>query len=47
MVKQLAAVNGAQTLFFDKKPAAGSYFVVVRNEESAEILYTQKITASN
>ena len=47
MVKRLAAVNGAQTLFFDKKPAAGSYFVVVRNEESAEILYTQKITASN
>lgn len=47
MIKQVAAVNGSQTLFFDKKPPAGSYFVVIRNEENSEILHTQKITAKN
>jgi len=47
MTKQLAAINGSQTLFFDKRPASGSYFVVIRNEETSEILHAQKITASN
>ncbi|HEV8507080.1 MAG TPA: hypothetical protein VGQ53_16830 [Chitinophagaceae bacterium] len=47
MVRQVPAVNGAQTFFFNKKPAAGSYFVVIRNEESSEILHTQKITTGN
>ena len=47
MMKQLAAINGSQTLFFDKRPASGSYFVVIRNEETSEILHAQKITASN
>ena len=47
MIRQVAAVNGAQTLYFDKRPASGSYFVVIRNEETSEILHTQKITAGN
>jgi len=47
MVRQVAAVNGAQTLFFDKRPASGSYVVVIRNQETSEILHTQKITAGN
>jgi hypothetical protein len=47
MIKQVAAINGAQTLFFDKRPASGSYFVVIRNEGTSEILHSQKITASN
>ena len=47
MVKQVAAINGSQTLFFGKRPASGSYFVVIRNEETSEILHSQKITASN
>jgi len=47
LVKKLPAVNGAQTLFFDKRPAAGSYFVVIRNEETSEILLSQKITVGN
>jgi hypothetical protein len=47
MVKQVPAINGSQTFFFDKRPAAGSYFVVIRNEENSEILHAQKITATN
>jgi hypothetical protein len=47
MIKKLPAVNGSQTLFFDKRPAAGSYFVVIRDEGTAEILHSQKITAGN
>jgi len=47
LIRQVTAVNGAQTLFFDKRPASGSYFVVIRNEETSEILHTQKITAGN
>ena len=47
MVKQVAAINGSQTLFFNKRPASGSYFVVIRNEETSEILHAQKITAGN
>ena len=47
MIRQVVAVNGTQTLFFDKKPVPGSYFVVIRNKETAEILHTQKITAGN
>ena len=44
MTRQLGAVNGTQTLYFEKRPAPGSYFVVVINQETAEILHTQKIT---
>jgi hypothetical protein len=47
MMRQVAAINGAQALFFDKRPASGSYFVVIRNEETSEILHTQKITAGH
>ena len=47
MMRQMSAVNGAQTLYFDKRPSSGSYFVVIRNEETSEILHTQKITAGN
>jgi len=47
LVKKLPAVSGSQTLFFDKKPPAGSYFVVVRDQENLEILHTQKITQGN
>jgi hypothetical protein len=47
LVKRVAAINGSQTLFFDKRPASGSYFVVIRNEETSEILNAQKITAGN
>jgi len=43
MVRQLAAVNGTQTLYFEKKPAAGSYFVVVIDQGTSEIMQTQKI----
>jgi len=47
MVKQVPAVNGAQTFYFNKRPAAGSYVVVVRNDETSEILHSQKITTAN
>jgi len=47
MIRQVVAASGKQTLFFDKRPASGSYFVVIRNKETAEILHTQKITAGN
>ena len=47
MVKQVPAVNGSQTFYFNKRPAAGSYFVVVRNDETSEILHSQKITTAN
>ncbi|HEY7160420.1 MAG TPA: hypothetical protein VH815_04140, partial [Acidobacteriota bacterium] len=47
LVKKLRAVGGSQTLFFDKRPPAGSYFVVVRDQENSEILHTQKITQGN
>jgi hypothetical protein len=47
MIRQVLALNGTQTLFFDKRPASGSYFVVIRNKETSEILHTQKITAGN
>lgn len=43
IIRELTAVNGSQTLFLDKKTAPGSYFVVVRNAETSEILHTQKI----
>jgi len=44
MTRQLTGINTAQTLYFEKKPAPGSYFVVIRNGETTEILHTQKIT---
>src|SRR6185295_902309 len=47
MMKQLAAVNGSQTFYFDKKPASGSYFVVIKDAETSKALHTQKITAGN
>lgn len=47
MMKQVAAVNGSQTFYFDKRPASGSYFVVIKDEETSKILHTQKITAGN
>jgi len=47
MVKQVGAINGSQTLFLDKRPASGSYFIVIRNQETSEILHSQKITADN
>ena len=46
MIKQLAAVNGSQTLYFETRPAPGIYFVVIRNRETSEILHTQRITIS-
>ncbi|MFI5186917.1 MAG: T9SS type A sorting domain-containing protein, partial [Chitinophagales bacterium] len=44
ITREFTNVNGTQTLYFDKTPAPGSYFVVIRNEETTEILHTQKIT---
>jgi hypothetical protein len=44
MIKQLAAVNGSQTIFFETRPARGTYFVVIKNAGTTEILHTQKIT---
>jgi len=47
LMKRLAAVNGSQTMFFDRRPASGSYIVVIRNRENSEILHSQKITVDN
>src|SRR5678809_248914 len=46
MIRQVLALNGTQTLFFDKRPASGSYFVVIRNKETAEILHLSLIHIS-
>jgi hypothetical protein len=42
----MTGLNGPQTLFFEKKPAPGSYFVVIKNGDTKEILHTQKITVT-
>ena len=47
LVKQVPAVNGSQTLYFDKRPSSGSYFVVIRDEQSLGMLHTQKITVGH
>ncbi len=44
MIKELSGISGSQTLYFERRPAPGSYFVVVRSGETKEILHTQKIT---
>jgi hypothetical protein len=46
MIRQMTGLNGPQTLFFEKKPAPGSYFVVIKNGDTKEILHTQKITVT-
>src|SRR5205814_7735308 len=43
MIRQLTGINSAQTLYFEKRPVPGSYFVVIRNGDTKEILHTQKI----
>lgn len=43
LVRQLAVVTGAQTFYFERRPAPGSYFVIIRNGETSELLHTQKM----
>jgi|GEM_PF-1812157 len=47
MVRQMPAVNGSQTLYFERRPVTGTYFVSIINQATSKILHTQKITVNN
>jgi uncharacterized FlaG/YvyC family protein len=47
MIRQMPAINGSQTLYFDRRHVTGTYFVSVINQATSKILQTQKITINN
>jgi hypothetical protein len=47
MIRQMPAINGSQTLYFERRPVTGTYFVSIINQATSKILHTQKITINN